>query len=1284
MKHHQRVILLISIFLNQFLFAQETIHDTIAPSHIPLANYPALLWEISGNGLQRVSYLYGSLETSDKLAYHLTDSFFYAFKQCSSLMLEMHPDSVRKSLQDPQILRRAYKHSFSTRYRPSTGSYYALLQPGRFDDELFEDVLAGHLGWGFGASDMDEEKTLPDFMFMAALKLSKGVKGAMSFTESLDFREINEKVQKESRNKSRNTRTDYQQYRNNVNKAYDAYRRGDIGLLDTLYKQIVDDPEYFIQVKNPMSALIAARIAEQLSGGGHFVVVDVTLMAGSSGIIEHLRAAGYTLRPVRHEVLTRPNKQKEQLERMTTRTKHSAYVSNTGFWSMDVPTQALGSVNERNGNAWFTDHLNDAFYSVTRNTTNAQLNFQSPEYLIERMDSVIYEYVPGKIVRRKDIKVHGYPGLEILNRTSRGHLEQARIIVTPLEVISFRVSGPKSVIKKHKAGKRLLNSAQITHPGSTWSIVSSGHGEYQIELPSYHLVDSITNRVFLSPDITYQAWDPATSSYFMFRRNLHHDLTYLEEDTFDLNYMAEQIAVRMKRELDLSAPGITQGYPSVDFSLTMKEEGKDTLFCKLVLRGAAHYLMLARSGDAGLRERFFNGLTFVPFDYDLNNEPVIDSSLMYTVNSPVSKQEIDRTDDEEDNYYSWMINEEKEDKSYEASTKRATYFYDSGAEYIVVERKKEHDYVSYSHYADLWKFLIEDSRSEDSTLVIHERFEDTLATFPSLEISFRAQGTCREIKKKFIIHHGHIFTLSTMYDTLASQQPYTRQFFETFSPIGDSLPGRSLFEDKGFLFVTNFLATDTNKVKQAISSLKRVKFSAIHGDTLLHIIRNKEIMSRNLDVSKRLISAYAGIKLKNALAELRSLYDVYEGNPGIQMEIFRAIAMQPDPKMPSVLLEIMSKDLPLPASISDIMALRRPLIKQKDAAVQLFPDFVQYLRYPEYTRLIIELLSELTESGSYQPAEKSKKPVMLALEQQLDREMRLRRIANQSDPADKNPESRQHFVSMSESWWDDDDDEEVAIEIEAEMAEDESMDMDELMEMMELLEAATMDTAEETRKSRPGIYVPDVIHLIRVLDHLKGETSWRKQITANLLNGKNRNEAIAMSLYLTEKGEPVPDSVLSKLSADPKTRTIFYRELHRIKATHLFDTAYLTPQLFAESFYTIKERVTPEDSLTYLSARPISTPLKSGSVHFFKVRSGYGSSKKWYIAMVAVMPDSTQMLHQRPEMITETSEQIFENDDLEELIENQMKKMRKLHRKRFADYDDFDEDYEMYLEDFDF
>src|SRR3954470_18357498 len=55
---------------------------------VPPKNYPSLLWEISGNGLSRPSYLFGTMHVSSKMVFHLSDSFYLGIKNTDVVALE--------------------------------------------------------------------------------------------------------------------------------------------------------------------------------------------------------------------------------------------------------------------------------------------------------------------------------------------------------------------------------------------------------------------------------------------------------------------------------------------------------------------------------------------------------------------------------------------------------------------------------------------------------------------------------------------------------------------------------------------------------------------------------------------------------------------------------------------------------------------------------------------------------------------------------------------------------------------------------------------------------------------------------------------------------------------------------------------------------------------------------------------------------------------------------------------------------------------------------------------
>ena len=76
--------------------------------------YPSILWEISGNGLQRPSFLFGSMHISNKEVFHLSDSFYMAIKSCDVVALEVDPNEWQPDmfrLEEAQRVQHLYGYA---------------------------------------------------------------------------------------------------------------------------------------------------------------------------------------------------------------------------------------------------------------------------------------------------------------------------------------------------------------------------------------------------------------------------------------------------------------------------------------------------------------------------------------------------------------------------------------------------------------------------------------------------------------------------------------------------------------------------------------------------------------------------------------------------------------------------------------------------------------------------------------------------------------------------------------------------------------------------------------------------------------------------------------------------------------------------------------------------------------------------------------------------------------------------------------------------------------------
>src|SRR4030095_2908415 len=77
-----------------------------------IRKYPSLLWEISGNGLKKPSYLFGTMHVSDKLAFHLGDSFYNAIKSSDVVALETNPETWQQDYSESVFFRRGARSRY--------------------------------------------------------------------------------------------------------------------------------------------------------------------------------------------------------------------------------------------------------------------------------------------------------------------------------------------------------------------------------------------------------------------------------------------------------------------------------------------------------------------------------------------------------------------------------------------------------------------------------------------------------------------------------------------------------------------------------------------------------------------------------------------------------------------------------------------------------------------------------------------------------------------------------------------------------------------------------------------------------------------------------------------------------------------------------------------------------------------------------------------------------------------------------------------------------------------
>src|SRR6187399_2858048 len=75
--------------------------------------YPSLFWEISGNGLKKPSYLFGTMHVSSKIAFNLADSFYLAIKKSEVVALETNPETWQEDMNNYDLSSSRYRYGFN-------------------------------------------------------------------------------------------------------------------------------------------------------------------------------------------------------------------------------------------------------------------------------------------------------------------------------------------------------------------------------------------------------------------------------------------------------------------------------------------------------------------------------------------------------------------------------------------------------------------------------------------------------------------------------------------------------------------------------------------------------------------------------------------------------------------------------------------------------------------------------------------------------------------------------------------------------------------------------------------------------------------------------------------------------------------------------------------------------------------------------------------------------------------------------------------------------------------
>ena len=1214
--------------------------------------YNSLLWEISGNGLKKPSYLFGTMHVSDKLAFHLGDSFYTAIKSADIVALETNPESWQDDYSQSVFFRGRRSTSnllnlYANRWEwPSDHMRITTFAIDRYEEAIKAalavepSMINGMLYRTYGrqSEDFEEDTFLDMYIFQTGKKLGKRVSGVENFQESEKLVMEAYKAMVRDQNKKRRS-YDYEGMMTNPKKVEDAYRKGDLDLLDSLENLTVFSDafqEKFLYRRNEIQANSIDSIVKKMS---LFVGVGAAHLPGRRGVIELLRQKGYTLRPVHMD--DRNSLQKESVDKIRISNTFTTQTADDGFYSVSIPGKKFYRFTDWNGMdvVQYADMVNGAYYMVTRIKTNSLPWGHSSETVYKKIDSLLYENIPGKILKKAPIIRNGYKGLDITNRTRRGDCQRYQIFVTPFEILIFKMSGNGEYVIGGDESQKFFGSVHMKeYTAGNWLTWQPPTGGFTVQMP--HTPSLLKDNSFGTDRLEYAARDESTGNDYLIMKVNLHNYSFIEEDSFELNLMDESYGYSDFIDKQLSHHFASlNGYPMLE----SKYRHKDGSFssAKYIIQGPIYYAVIAHyKNDNANAQRFMQSFAITPFIYPAP-KPQTDTVLKISVTSPIYT-DANKKDDAAEGIEAIMQlangagDDDNDDYNFPSFGTRLIGN-DTIGEKVLITHFQVPEYSYKKDSTELWKTVAGNNWFSDTSFIVKENKQYTLPNgMRCRDVQLTDTNSSRLLLARLFYKNGHFFSISTLTDSLTPRSALLTSFFSTFKPA-DTLKGESLFTRKTPRFFHDLLGKDSVANKKARRALYQVAFDSLDVPLIKSAIEQLNWNTKDyLSLKKYFIESLGTLKDSSIAPWLQKLYWKVKDTTDWQSAILNALLNQRTKASFLAFKDLVLQEPPITDDdVPSVRGYKIPAVESVTLEVQkytrrnssahwaplydslpltkvIFPDILQLMNIDDYRTEIMNLLVTMVDSGDLQSADYETyfPKIYLEAKQLLRKQMaKENKIRMEKEEASKDAPASNHSN-------DEDDDDEVS----------------------------------DAGNSELDHYA---ILLEPFLDKNPGVQTFFEQ----LMKTQDRRLLYNTFTLLLRNDHKVPDSLFMKYAQVDEYRSELYDDLEKMKKTDKFPHQYKN-QLAISKGVLIKMLNSYDkiDTLIFLDKLPVTYDHKKGFVYFFKYKRMH-DDVVWQLASVGPQPEKSDVIDvENDDFTTTDDDRKLDND---KPVKEQLQKMLK-------------------------
>lgn len=894
----------------------------------------SLLWEVSGNGMEKPSYLYGTMHVSKKVAFRLDDVFFKALEAAETVALESDPTTWLahnyEQMSDMSSRDYDYNNFYDRNFNPQFPKKEAVRRIIRFDNRIINGYLYRKQA---GADDFEEETYLDMFIYQAGKKNNKPIISLEDIRESRYLtsraaynvmkKKPDEWVQKLFKDQNRYTVQE------------DAYRNRNIELLDSIGAAVNTDfyREHMLYKRNENMVRVMDSLMQHKTV---FAGVGAAHLAGKKGMLQMLEDLGYTVKPLTSEQTDYALKAKVALEDLYVAPNLNTYSTPDGFITIKTFDELREFVYKEQKFYLAPDMTNGAYLTITRLNTYDQFPKEKDEITLAEIDPLLYEDIPGDIISKENL-TSPFPGFSIVNKTKKGDYQKYHIYKTPLEIIIIKFGGKKDFVLQYE--KEIFGSIQFRKPSNELKTYTSEYHKYEFLFPANYISDNTKN----AGNKLLQA--AVNDEYYFFKEAFVSDLGYIEEDAFEAKYIHENFYKKLDLK-KLQGDFVDYRYKSYESSAILDSITQKKIYLKTIVKDESYYLLGFIGDDAQKANTYFKSFKLKTPKYE-QFKKVIDTSLHFSVLTNTKQPASQR---------SYRSRFDSDKKPYDEERKFTIYTSKSN-EKVFVRRIKYHDLQMFHNIDSVWSGMEDFYKSR---LVIEDKKREQKGDMYTSTYILKDTASAKRLYRKSILKKGVLYVLSTLEDSISERSAFVKNFYDTFTPL-DTLLGKDVFADKTNIFFEGVKNNDSI----VLQSYSNIKFSDKHVDAIIHLLETHEFPKDRESIKNYLITSLGKLKSPRIYPFIEELYVQAYDKPKTQTAILKMLLSQEKEASHELVLDLLKKDFPLDSrATSRLFETGKKKLKLKK---ELFPELLEYSSIPEYKTPIYELLTQLSDSNYIKP-----------------------------------------------------------------------------------------------------------------------------------------------------------------------------------------------------------------------------------------------------------------------------------------------------------------------------